>query len=96
MLILIVLVVVLLILNLALVFKLLLCIDELKNGIIRIINKASFINADIDIINRNINNIDDSIRQKEFYADSMQKYGKLLIDYYGEDLDKLYDDYGVD
>ena len=40
-------------------------------------------------------NIDDSIRQKEFYADSMQKYGKLLIDYYGEDLDKLYDDYGV-
>ena len=61
MLILIALVVVLLILNLALVFKLLLCIDELKNGIVRIINKARFINADIDIINRNINNIDDSI-----------------------------------
>ena len=40
-------------------------------------------------------NIDDSIRQREFYADSMQKYGKLLIDYYGEDLDKLYDDYEV-
>ena len=61
MLILIVLVVVLLILNLALVFKLLLCVDELKNGIVRIINKARFINADIDIINRNINNIDCSI-----------------------------------
>lgn len=40
-------------------------------------------------------NIDDSIRQKEFYADSMEKYGKLLIDYYGEDLDKLYEDYEV-
>ena len=61
MLILILLVVVLLILNLALVFKLLLCVDELKNGIVRIINKARFINADIDIINRNINNIDCSI-----------------------------------
>lgn len=61
MLILIALVVVLLILNLALVFKLLLCIDELKNDIIRIINRANIIDANIDIINRNIDNIDGSI-----------------------------------
>lgn len=39
----------------------LLCIDELKNGIIRIINRANIIDANIDIINKNIDNIDGSI-----------------------------------
>ena len=76
MLILIALVVVLLILNLALVFKLLLCIDELKNGIVRIINKARFINADIDIINRNINNIDDSINTISDFINDMRLFIK--------------------
>ena len=80
MLILIALVVVLLILNLALVFKLLLCIDELKNGIIRIINKARFINADIDIINRNINNIDDSINTISDFINDM----RLFIENYNK------------
>ena len=77
---LIVLVVVLLILNLALVFKLLLCIDELKNGIIRIINKASFINADIDIINKNIDNIDDSIDTISDFINDM----RLFIENYNK------------
>ena len=80
MLILIALVVVLLILNLALVFKLLLCVDELKNGIVRIINKARFINADIDIINRNINNIDDSINTISDFINDM----KLFIENYNK------------
>ena len=80
MLILIALVVVLLILNLALVFKLLLCVDELKNGIIRIINKARFINADIDIINRNINNIDDSINTISDFINDM----RLFIENYNK------------
>ena len=80
MLILIALVVVLLILNLALVFKLLLYVDELKNGIIRIINKARFINADIDIINRNINNIDDSIDTISDFINDM----RLFIENYNK------------
>ena len=80
MLILIALVVVLLILNLALVCKLLLCIDELKNGIIRIINRASFINADIDIINRNINNIDGSIDTISDFINDM----RLFIENYNK------------
>ena len=80
MLILIVLVVVLLILNLALIFKLLLCVDELKNGIVRIINKARFINADIDIINKNIDNIDGSIDTISDFINDM----RLFIENYNK------------
>lgn len=61
-------------------FKLLLCVDELKNGIIRIINKARFINADIDIINRNINNIDDSINTISDFINDM----RLFIENYNK------------
>lgn len=38
-------------------------------------------------------NIDNSISNKESYAKSMENYGKLLIEYYDEDLDKLYASY---
>lgn len=81
MLILIALVVVLLILNLALVFKLLLCVDELKNGIIRIINRANIIDANIDIINKNIDNIDGSIDTISDFINDM----RLFIENYGKD-----------
>lgn len=81
MLILIALVVVLLILNLALVFKLLLCVDELKNGIIRIINRANIIDANIDIINKNIDNIDGSIDAISDFINDM----RLFIENYNKD-----------
>ena len=43
------------------------------------------------VINRyNINN---SISNKESYVKSMENYGKLLIESYDEDLDKLYASY---
>ena len=38
-------------------------------------------------------NIDNSISNKESYAKSMENSGKLLIEYYDEDLDKLYASY---
>ena len=38
-------------------------------------------------------NIDNSMSNKESYAKSMENYGKLLIEYYDEDLDKLYASY---
>ena len=38
-------------------------------------------------------NIDNSISNKESYAKSMENSGKLLIEYYEEDLDKLYASY---
>ena len=38
-------------------------------------------------------NIDTSISNKESYAKSMENSGKLLIEYYDEDLDKLYASY---
>ena len=38
-------------------------------------------------------NIDNSISNKESYVKSMENYGKLLIEYYDEDLDKLYASY---
>lgn len=81
MLILIALVVVLLILNLALVFKLLLSADELKNGIIRIINRANIIDANIDIINKNIDNIDGSIDTISDFINNM----RLFIENYNKD-----------
>lgn len=66
--------------NLALVSKLLLCIDGLKNGIIRIINKANIINTDIHIINRNINNIDGSINTISDFINTVL----LFIENYGK------------
>ncbi len=38
-------------------------------------------------------NMDNSISNKESYAKSMENSGKLLIEYYDEDLDKLYASY---
>ena len=38
-------------------------------------------------------NIDNSMSNKESYAKSMENSGKLLIEYYDEDLDKLYASY---
>ena len=38
-------------------------------------------------------NIDNSISNKESYAKIMENSGKLLIEYYDEDLDKLYASY---
>ena len=38
-------------------------------------------------------NIDNSISNKESYVKSMENYGKLLIESYDEDLDKLYASY---
>ena len=38
-------------------------------------------------------NIDINISNKESYAKSMENSGKLLIEYYDEDLDKLYASY---
>lgn len=38
-------------------------------------------------------NIDNSMNNKESYAKSMENSGKLLIEYYDEDLDKLYASY---
>lgn len=38
-------------------------------------------------------NIDINISNKESNAKSMENYGKLLIEYYDEDLDKLYASY---
>lgn len=80
MLILIALVVVLLILNLALVSKLLLYIDGLKTSIIRIINRTNIINTDIRVINRNIDNIDDSIDTISDFINDM----RLFIENYGK------------
>lgn len=58
----------------------LLCVDELKNGIVRIINKARFINADIDIINKNIDNIDGSIDTISDFINDM----RLFIENYNK------------
>ena len=32
---------------------------------------------------------------KVYYKEKMEKFGKLLVSDYGEDLEKLYDDYEV-
>lgn len=58
----------------------LLYVDELKNGIIRIINRANIINTDIDIINKNINNIDDSIDTISDFINDM----RLFIENYNK------------
>ena len=58
----------------------LLYIDELKNGIIRIINIANIIKTDIRIINRNINNIDDSINTISDFINDM----RLFIENYNK------------
>lgn len=58
----------------------LLYIDGLKNGIIRIINKANIINTDIRVINRNINNIDGSIDTISDFINDM----RLFIENYGK------------
>lgn len=60
--------------------KLLLSIDELKNGIIRIINKANIINTYIRVINRNINNIDGSIDTISNFINDM----RLFIENYNK------------
>ena len=60
---------------------------EIDNGDIMI---KSWFDAYVMI---NQYNIDNSISNKESYAKSMENYGKLLIDYYDEDLDKLYASY---
>lgn len=61
-------------------FKLLLCVDELKNGIIKIINRANIINANIDIINKNIDNIDGSIDTISNFINDM----RLFIENYNK------------
>lgn len=52
----------------------------MKNGIVRIINKARLINADIDIINKNINNIDGSIDTISDFINDM----RLFIENYNK------------
>ena len=52
----------------------------MKNCIIRIINKARFINADIDIINKNIDNIDGSIDTISDFINDM----RLFIENYNK------------
>lgn len=61
-------------------FKLLLSVDELKNGIIRIINRANIIDTNIDIINKNIDNIDGSIDIISDFINDM----RLFIENYGK------------
>ena len=39
--------------------------------------------------------IEMSIMNKVYYKEKMEKFGKLLVSDYGEDLEKLYDDYEV-
>lgn len=78
--ILIALVVVLLILNLALVFKLLLCIDILEKYIIRVITITSRIDANIYTINKNIDNIDGSIDTISDFINDM----RLFIENYNK------------
>jgi hypothetical protein len=39
-------------------------------------------------------NIEMSTFNKEHYEERMEKYGKLLVKDYGEDLEKLYENYG--
>ena len=60
---------------------------EIDNGDMMI---KSWLDAFVTI---NQYNIDNSMSNKESYAKNMQNYGKLLIDYYDEDLDKLYASY---
>lgn len=56
-------------------------VDELKNIIIRIINRANIINANIDIINKNIDNIDGSIDTISDFINDM----RLFIENYNKD-----------
>ena len=61
--------------------------DEIDNGDMMI---KSWFDAYVMI---NQYNIDNSMSNKESYAKSMENSGKLLIEYYDEDLDKLYASY---
>lgn len=59
-------------------------------------NDDSMIKAWFDaFLQMNKSNIDMCTINRDHYKERMERYGKLLVVNYGEDLDKLYENYGV-
>lgn len=71
-------------------------IDKSFEKYAEIDNGDSMIKAWFDAyLQMNKSNIDICTINRDYYRERMERYGKLLIINYGEDLDKLYENYGV-
>lgn len=79
--------------------------EDLISNVEKSIEKSQKKYAEIDNVDSTIkawfdafiflckSNIEKSMMNKEYYEGRMENYGKLLVMKYGEDLEKLYDDY---
>ena len=71
-------------------------IDKSFEKYVEIDNGDSMIKAWFDaFLYVNKCNIDINTINRDYYKERMERYGKLLVINYGEDLEELYENYGV-